>query len=180
MGAGAGLVAPATGGRCPGRRRSPREQRNLPGMTLDLADLFPRANAWATAQSDAALNGGAALSPAGVELARSVGVQLPQQVRIVIVDALPVPDDPVLLEAATQAGLLRPDAVGLTLGHAIIVRRGHEADTRLLRHELRHVAQVEFAGSLTEFLREYLRQVIAYGYRDAPWEVDARAQERPC
>jgi hypothetical protein len=146
-------------------------------MTIDLAVLLPSAVAWATAQSEAALHGGAALSPAGVELARSVGVQHAGQVRIVIADTLPVPDDPALLEAATQTGLLAPNSTGLTLGHAIFIRRGHEADPRLLRHELRHVAQVEFAGSLAEFLREYLRQIVAYGYRDAPWEVEARAHE---
>ncbi len=148
-------------------------------MTIDLAILLPSAVAWATAESEAALGTGAALSPSGAELARSVGVQHPEQIRIVVADTLPAPVDPALLGAAVQSGLLGGNAFGLTLGHAIFIHRGHEADVRLLRHEFRHVAQVEFAGSLAEFLREYLRQVVAYGYRDAPWEVEARAHELP-
>ena len=40
---------------------------------------------------------------------------------------------------------------------------------------MRHVQQREQAGSLWRFLWRYLLQVARHGYRDAPFEVDARA-----
>jgi hypothetical protein len=53
---------------------------------------------------------------------------------------------------------------------------GH-VDPRLLRHEFRHVHQYEMAGSIIAFLPVYLGQIVQFGYRDAPLEVDARAHE---
>lgn len=89
---------------------------------------------------------------------------------------MPVPGDRALQSAAIEAGLLGPDAVGLTLGYAIFVRCGYQT-RRLLSHELRHVHQYEQYGSVAAFLPVYLRQVIEMGYRDAPFEMDARAHE---
>jgi len=98
-------------------------------------------------------------------------------VRIEIVDdRLPMPDDPVLQAAATQAGLLGPGMVGLTLGHSIFVCRGHKT-RRLVSHELRHVYQYEQHGSIAAFLPVYLAQVLQVGYQNAAFEQDARAHE---
>ena len=90
---------------------------------------------------------------------------------------MPVPLDSVLVAAAKAAGLLLPSAVGLTLGHAVFIRRSHAGKRRLLRHELRHVAQNEAAGSIDAFLEQYLEQVVRYGYADAPLEIDAHSFE---
>lgn len=68
--------------------------------------------------------------------------------------------------------------VGLTLGYAVLICRGHEASPRFLSHEFRHVHQYEAAGSIASFLPGYLQQIIAYGYPHAPSELDARAHER--
>ena len=80
---------------------------------------------------------------------------------------------------ARRFGLPGPDVDGLTLGHAVFIRRSALA-TELLAHECRHVQQCEAAGSLHRFLRAYLRQVARHGYRDAPFEVDARAAAKRC
>ena len=66
--------------------------------------------------------------------------------------------------------------VGLTLGYSVFVCTGH-VNPRLLRHEFRHVYQYEQAGSISAFLPVYLGQIVRIGYRDAPFEVDARAHE---
>jgi hypothetical protein len=94
----------------------------------------------------------------------------------IVGDSLPMPDDAVLQAAAVQAGLMGPGMVGLTLGHAIFICRGHKT-RRLLSHELRHVHQYEQHGSIAGFLPIYLKQVIEVGYRDAPLERDAREHE---
>ena len=150
-------------------------------MRIDLADLLPallpRAIAWAEALSRAILQSGAPLTSADLALARSVGVGNPENIRLSVVDRIPVPEDAQLRLAALEAGLLAPDTLGLTLGYAVLVRRGHEARPRLLSHEFRHVYQYERAGTIASFLSMYLREIVTHGYADAPSEVDARAHE---
>jgi hypothetical protein len=141
-----------------------------------LPALLPAAIAWAEARARLAAQVGDPLTAGEEAIARRVGVSQPQLVRVEIVNSLPLPEDAALRSAALQAGLLGPRMVGLTLGHAIFVRRGHK-DTRLLSHELRHVHQYEQHGSIAAFLRVYLTQIVEVGYADAPLELDARAHE---
>lgn len=150
-------------------------------MSLDLRsilpNLLPRAIAWAETQSQYVAELGQTLNPTGLALARSVGVKHPERVRVELVDQLPLPVDPLLLQAALETGLLGPGMVGLTLGYSIFVVSGHDSP-RLLSHECRHVYQYELLGSIAEFLPVYLEQIVTVGYRDAPLEVDARSYER--
>ena len=139
--------------------------------------LLPKAIAWAEAQAAHAAACGLALAPARETLARSVGVARPELIRVALVDALPTPADPVLHAAALHAGLIGPDMAGLTLGHSVFVRRGHDT-WRLLSHEFRHVYQYEQAGSIAAFLPTYLQQIVEFGYAECPLEIDARAHER--
>lgn len=152
-------------------------------MPIDLATvlpiLLPRAVAWATAQSQTVLEFGLTLKESGLEIARTVGVRQPQDIRVGVVDRLPMPEDALLREAAVQTGLLGPNMLGLTLGYAVLVCRGHETSPRLLSHEFRHVHQYEVAGSIEGFLPVYLQEIIQYGYAAAPSEIDARNHEDP-
>ncbi len=100
----------------------------------------------------------------------------PELVRVSEVDAVPIPDDPQLREAALTAGFLGPGTIGLTLGYGIYIVRGHRSN-RLVSHECRHVYQYEAAGSIRAFLPRYLEQVLSVGYAAAPFEVDARQHE---
>lgn len=65
----------------------------------------------------------------------------------------------------------------MTLGHTIFLRRGYEKDLRVASHELRHVAQYEASGGIAGFLAVHLADLVAFGYDDSPFEVDARAHE---
>ena len=141
-----------------------------------LPHLLPLAIAWAEAEARHVAQSGAALTPAEEAIARAVGVQHPERVRVAIVDELPRPKDGALRFATEQAGMLGPDTSGLTLGHAVFICRGHKT-RRLLSHELRHVHQYEQNGSIGGFLPIYLTQIIDVGYADAPFEADARAHE---
>jgi hypothetical protein len=149
-------------------------------MPLDLAailpQLLPSAITWAESQARLAQELGEPLNAAGVALATKVGVARPGLVRTRLVDHLPVPDNPLLREAALQVGLLGPGAVGLTLGYSIFIVTGN-MNPRLLAHECRHVCQYEGCGSIAKFLPVYLGQIITVGYDDAPLEQDARAHE---
>ncbi len=148
---------------------------------IALTNSFPRllrkAIAWAQAQEQTILETGRPLTPRERLLADCVEVRRPDEVRIRMVAQLPIPQDAELHAAATRAGLLGPGMIGLTLGHGIYIMTGF-VTARLVSHECRHVYQYERAGSIAEFLPQYLDQVLRFGYRDAPFEVDARNWER--
>lgn len=145
-------------------------------LRTELPRLLPRAIAWAEAQAAHVAESGRSLDDREVQLACGVGVAQPERVRVALVEALPIPEDLELRVAALQTGLLGPGMVGLTVGHSVLICRGHET-TRLLSHELRHVHQYEQAGSISSFLPGYLQQIVAFGYAAAPLEQDARAHE---
>jgi hypothetical protein len=63
----------------------------------------------------------------------------------------------------------------VTLGRTIIVHPEVRLTERLLRHELAHVRQWQRAP-LT-FPLHYAWQHVKHGYRDNPYEVEARAAE---
>lgn len=73
------------------------------------------------------------------------------------------------------AGMRKP-AAAVTLGRTIIVHPDARLSDRLLRHELAHVEQWRRAP-LT-FPVRYLWRHLRHGYRDNPYEVEARAAEQ--
>ena len=149
-------------------------------MTVDLhtvlRSLMPKAIVWAEAQAQFIAEHGVALTDAQCALAKRVGVRNPERIRIAEVSQLQPPADPQLYAAAMATGLFAPGIVGMTFGYGIYVLQGH-ATPRLLSHELRHVQQYEHAGAIARFLPVYLGQIVDCGYRNAPYEMDARAHE---
>jgi hypothetical protein len=148
-------------------------------LTERLPFLLPEAVAWVADMEHAGLRMGRPLAPWQTAEARDVGVCRPECVRICLVRTLPAPRNQELLAVAEMAGLAPGKAAGLTLGYSIYLQHVRAGQSRLLRHELRHVAQYESAGSNRAFLTDYLQQVARYGYRDAPLEIDARRYESP-
>lgn len=145
-------------------------------LRIELLHLLPSVIAWAESASAQVIAAGSPLSPEALDVARRVGVREPERVRVLRVDAMPKPADPVLRRVAMATGLLGPDSRALTLGYGIQIKHTAESPA-VLAHECRHVHQYEIAGSIGAFLALYLAQIVAYGYRDAPLEIDARAYE---
>jgi hypothetical protein len=143
----------------------------------DVTILSERAADWAEAQSRESLARGVPLTPAQATIARQVGVAHPMRVRVHVVEQLPAPDDPMLVAAAGRIGLMPQAADGMTLGYAVLIKRGAEGDRRLLRHELRHVAQYENRGGIRPFFADHVPALLKFGYEDSPFERDARAHE---
>jgi hypothetical protein len=143
----------------------------------DVAVVSGLAADWAESYASQAIARGTPLSDAQATLARQVGVRDPSKVRIRVVDELPAPQDPVLVAAAGRIGLMPQAASGMTLGYAVLLKRGAEKDARLLSHELRHVAQYEEKGGIRPFLTVHIPQLMQFGYEDSPFERDARAHE---
>lgn len=138
--------------------------------------LLPKAVAWAEQQSEIIAGVGKPLDDALATLAKRVGVQHPELVRIHEVACIPVPSDPTLASAAGHIRLFGGQTAGLTLGYGIFIRSGYLIKM-ILAHEFRHVYQYEQEGSIASFLSTYLQQTAAFGYSNAPYETDARAFE---
>jgi hypothetical protein len=149
-----------------------------PAIATQLPVMLPRVVAWAEKLSTEGHAAGALLTAGQLEIARGSGVREPSSIRLVVVDRIPLPEEPALKAAALQVGLSAASAAGMTIGYTVVVRRGYEGSTRLLSHEFRHVAQYEAAGGIRPFLAKHLADLAAYGYEDSPFEVDARAHER--
>jgi hypothetical protein len=109
-----------------------------------------------------------------IELARQVGVKDLDAVRIFMVTSMP-PVPPELKELSKQH-LNLADAAGLTVGHTILIIKGN-LNAPLLKHELRHVHQVEEYPDAFSWLKAYIQQVLEVGYKNAPFEIDARNHE---
>ena len=143
---------------------------------VDLSMMLPLALRWAEKLEIRVAEEGEPLNETGIRMARSVGVEYPQLIRILEVDEIPMPAGPMLREMTREIGILSPRTIGIAAGRSILLKRGRMYE-RLLRHEFRHVHQFEVAGSLEGYLERYLQQVYAFGYRNAPLEIDARKYE---
>lgn len=139
-----------------------------------LTVIIPAAVEWAKAREVEILRSGMPLSPIGVSIAQRVGVRDPARVRLQVVPAIPMPENPVLAQIAVERGLFGPHTGGVTLGHGIYLVEGKWND-QLVAHELRHVYQYETLGGIDAFMAVYLAQVAEFGYKDSPLERDARA-----
>ena len=142
-------------------------------LTL-LPRLKPLADEWAEEQQARILETGEPLDEKWNEIAKFVGVREPWKVRVLVVPAIPKPENSELLAACEAVDLLGPDTVGLTLFHGIYLVEALGLDVGLRAHELRHVFQYEQAGSIPRFLDVYLPQLLMNGKGMAPLEVDAR------
>ncbi len=143
-----------------------------------MTDLAALAVGWAESLALTAHANGVSLNRRWAKLAADAGVVHPESVRLYAVQGMPRPENVELATNAARLGLLGRSVRGLTLGYAVIVLAVHQNNPRVLAHEFRHVYQYEQAGSLDGFLREYLRQLKAYGYWGCPLEADAREYEK--
>lgn len=60
--------------------------------------------------------------------------------------------------------------------NVIYLAPGFEQDQRLLRHERQHLAQMARDGKLL-YLLKYTYWLLRYGYRNNPYEIEARQAE---
>jgi hypothetical protein len=141
----------------------------------ELPALFPHVADWISYLEKQAQESGRALTPIEFNLAQNVGVVHPEEVRVLSVPRIPLPPHPRVKQLARQVGLLNADTGGLTAGYGVIVRLDCAKNLRLLAHESVHVAQYERLGR-ERFLQEYIQQIAAHGYLNAPFEQEAEAK----
>ena len=138
-----------------------------------LETLLPLAADWAADQEQRILQEGIPLSEEEANDAQQIGVREPNRVRLLKVDAIPTPTNPIL-EAAVAALLARTPR-GLTLQYGIYVRSDCWGNRFIVAHELAHTAQYERLGGVVPFLRRYLSECATVGYSASPLEREATA-----
>lgn len=147
---------------------------NPPQQMVDGVEaLMPAAKEFVFTAQDEALEQGPPLSEYYLDIAKELGVQYPEKVRVYYVDKLPSPTDPTLSQIAHKAGYAGSNMAGYTYGYGIWIANRYKNQRGLLEHELYHVKQAEELG-LEEQTRQYLLQMYVYGYTNSPMEVDAR------
>ena len=135
--------------------------------------LLPVACEWAEEQESLIIHYGIPLSPAQTADALKIGVEHPENIRLLRVPRIPFPTHRDLCSAADVTRLMSPLAAGLTVGYGIFIRADCWDDRQLVCHELVHTAQYERLGGLQQFLERYLYECITIGYPAAPMEQEA-------
>jgi len=134
---------------------------------------FPKAAQWATEMERAILERGQRLSPQNRKDAEAIGVQRSGDVRILVLDGIPLPNNPGLRQLAVETGLITDRTAGMTFGHGIVLKKG-SVHRRLIAHELAHVMQYERFGGIEAFLKEYIKEIaFPPGYPNGPLEREA-------
>jgi hypothetical protein len=141
----------------------------------ELPALFPHVVDWISYLEKQARDSGGLLIPIEFNLAQNVGVVHPEQAGILSVPGIPFPSHPRVKQLAKEAGLLTAATGGLTAVYGVIVRRDCADNLRLLAHEFVHVAHYERLGR-EGFLQEYIQQIAAHGYLNAPFELEAEGK----
>ena len=141
---------------------------------MTLADaLAPSISRWATDQERRILREGVPLDGPHGNFARSLGIESAPEVRVMVVEAIPLPVPVALVKLGRKYGLPVFAPGGMALGRGIYLLPGQEAS---LRHELVHVAQYERLGGIRPFMKRYLAECLMEGYPSAPLEVEARVK----
>jgi hypothetical protein len=140
-----------------------------------LEELLPLATQWAMEQQQRVLCQGVPLSKDEMADAKAIGVRNPERVRLLRVDSIPVPANPMLKAAAASINFVTAAPSGLALENGIFVRADRWRDRELIVHELAHTAQYQRLGGVVPFLQTYIVQCATIGYQQAPLELEANA-----
>jgi hypothetical protein len=118
--------------------------------------LLPLAYQWCKATEQFVLAHGAPLGPRHLADARLAGVRDCSRIRIMVVDRITLPEDPLLAAAARRAQIITEETRCVGLGHALIIRADAWGDRELFVHNLVHIAQCERSGGLEQWVYRYL------------------------
>lgn len=138
--------------------------------------FFPRALAWYSETETELLSQGRELSVEELAIARHLGIQQAERVRVIVLEVFPMPTDPELKIEAEKYGLGSALEGGRTLGYAILLKSQLANNRTILTHELVHIAQRERLGK-EGFLRRYLVELEMLGYARSPLELEAYAKQ---
>lgn len=142
------------------------------GLALTLASgIAPATARWAQDQERRILAEGKPLEAQDLAFAAELQIEEPEGIRVLEIDPIPTPLPQPILRLAETWGFPVFSPAGMTLGRGIYILHGH---SRVMRHELVHVAQYQRLGGIGPFMKQYLMECLFHGYFAAPLEEEAR------
>ncbi|OWV34188.1 hypothetical protein B5C34_12465 [Pacificimonas flava] len=157
------------------------DHRAPDGQGDQYARFFDKYVEWARTIEAEGQERGTRLTPGQVELGRQIGIEHPERVRLVFVDAVPFPaHDEEMRRIGESLGFIGPGVTNnaQAFGYTVWVRNGFALDRPSLAHELVHVAQIERSESFGAYVRQYMMELIEHGHLDMPLEVEAYEANR--
>lgn len=143
-------------------------------VTPDIVERYiPKALQWANEMQKDILERGQRLLPENRKDAEAIGIRGIDDVRVLLLDKIPLPNNPGLQQLALGTGLITDETAGMAFGNGIVLKNG-SYNRRLIAHELGHVMQYERFGGIKAFLIEYVKEVaFPPGYPNGPLEREA-------
>lgn len=137
---------------------------------------LPLAIEWAQQLLNSNSEKGRALTASEIEAAKRVGVLYPENVRIIRLDRIPLPEKGQLAEVMIPFGITPENVRGLTIDNLIFIDTDlsamRDGFPTIVQHELVHVAQYEQMG-IKAFLSDYFLALRVMGPIGIPLEIEA-------
>ncbi len=143
----------------------------------EIISLIPKASLWVEEQEAIILSNGVPLTEKQISIASKIGIKNIDKIRLLQVKSIPEPEDSLLDEASKGIGFISDNTLGITYRYGIYIRHDFWENESLIIHELTHTLQYERLGGIAEFLNQYIKECIYYGYDRSPLEVEARTME---
>lgn len=161
----------------------PNAHQQVSGEEADpYAEFLGKYIDWASSIETEGQQRGTPLTSEQIELAREVGINRPQDVRLIFVDTVPFPtDDEAMRKVGEDLGFIGPDVINnaQAFGYTIWVRNGFTLDRPSLAHELVHVAQIERSANFGAYVKQYMMELLEHGHTEMPLEIEAyKANQR--
>lgn len=151
--------------------------KKLPAEFGKIVELM---TVWATQWEKHILEHGSPLNQTQTEDARFVGVEKPEDVRVLIVPSIPMPHYKLLFSTFIETKIFDAESAGLSLGHGILLKLDAFPRDFWLAHELVHVSQFEKTGGIFPAYEKYLAQCLTDGYRESEMEREADEKAKEC
>ena len=135
------------------------------------------AASWVEKQEAYILSNGIPLNEKQRLIASKMGIKHIDKIRVLQVESIPEPEDSILKEKNKILGFFSSNTLGITYRYGIYIRNDFWEDESLIVHELTHTLQYERLGGIVDFLNQYIKECIYFGYDKSPLEIEARTME---
>lgn len=142
-----------------------------------LIDMIPLASDWVEEQEQFILANGIPLSEKQLYIANKIGIKNATKVRLLKVNFIPEPTSSDLNAASKSIGLISKSTLGISFQYGIYIQKDYWENERLVLHELTHTLQYERLGGISNFLTQYIKECIYFGYDKSKLETEARIME---
>lgn len=136
-------------------------------------NLIPIASQWVEVQEEFILSNGVQLTEKQMQIASKIGIKNIDKIRLFKVESIPEPDAFILNEASKAIGFISFNTIGITYRYGIYIRQDYWDNDSLIIHELVHTLQYERLGGINNFLNQYIKECVYYGYNKSPLEKEA-------